>query len=1420
MNEKPCGCCEGTEILTPRTTANRPGLSALAYRVGTHATFLQTMQARLSSTDYPELAGLTTRDTADPSIALLDAWATLGDVLTFYQERIANEGYLRTATERRSVLELARLVGYRLRPGVASSVYLAFELDKDAEVEIPIGTRAQSLPGPGQLPQPFETADPLLARAVWNAVKPRLTRPQIITLIRGAIDVDTLYLEGITTNLKPNDPLLFVFEPEGCQGAFDRVKSIEIDADANCTKVTLQGLGEQRITASQVEEIGKTMEGYLDLVSFGVLGTQMAERVSPMLEEISHALRPDMASREMVVLLDGILSELKREHDQAVAGGFSKLEPWVGALVAELEARRSQLVELAQNPSSGVQMEWGESAKAQARSPLAGLGGLVTPLLRDPSVQPANALRLEPDLQVTFSEKSDALPRLLTRFQPRLRGTLYKAWAQAPIGRPPDIQRVEALRVKAAPFGHNAPLKPILDEEGRIVGHEEWLLANMVTTRVGAGLPGSAAKMAVLAAVVGPSAEGGEATGRNITISIEEGAKTPTRHLPLPDSLATIVLDQHVSLGDHRVRIAIGPMVSFVKTIADTDLDVYVDGKKIEDLMWHDTEMGIMYTTYRGDLRPGKHRFQFVPQDEEPTAFRDLEIEAGKLHSVVAAGDAADIRIVHLGNDRMPSQAKARVRLVHVADDVSEPIAAKLLVEDTGEELAIFPEVTFAQDRDRSHYQEFSPPVDRTLELQIQFGDKSVAWQGLRYEAGMIYDIYICRDPESLETAPRISLEQMLRDLRGGAATFGFEDLGRIFRLYLDNSNKLTPITVEITDGDKIWEWGLSVDQRIQQTVDHGTVIIDLAQQRPFVSYQALVPRNNILILDKEYDQITRGSCLVIERPSPTDSDQTEVLIRRVKQARTVSSANYGISAQTTQLTLDADWLYESDTDLSVLRNTTVSAQGEALALAEMPIDTTDHPQPIGGKRIELDGVYDGLEPGRWIIVSGERCDITDDQGNSIPGIQGAELVMLAAVEQSPDEILPGDKPHTVLVLANDLEYTYKRDTVIIYGNVVKATHGETREEVLGSGDGSKWLQAFVLKQSPLTYLAAPTPSGAESTLQVRVNDVRWHETQRLVDQEPSDRVYATRSDDESKTTVLFGDGQHGARLPTGVENVKAKYCSGIGKVGNLPAEQISLLATRPLGVKGVINPLPATGGADRESRDQARRNAPLGVTALDRLVSVQDYADFCRSYAGIGKARAASLTSGRRQVVHVTIAGADDIPIDKQSDLYRNLVQALIRHGDPHLPLQVDLRELMFLIISANVRLLPDYLWESVEPRIRAALLEALGFDQRALGQDVLLGEVISAVQKVSGVAYVDVDILGAIPEKTSDGNGRRRLLTPEEILVKVEEIIQASTATGRPPPRIPVGLAEPDNGAIRPAQLAYLTADVSETLILTELS
>jgi phage-related baseplate assembly protein len=72
-----------------------------------------------------------------------------------------------------------------------------------------------------------------------------------------------------------------------------------------------------------------------------------------------------------------------------------------------------------------------------------------------------------------------------------------------------------------------------------------------------------------------------------------------------------------------------------------------------------------------------------------------------------------------------------------------------------------------------------------------------------------------------------------------------------------------------------------------------------------------------------------------------------------------------------------------------------------------------------------------------------------------------------------------------------------------------------------------------------------------------------------------------------------------------------------------------------------------------------------------------------------------------------------------------------------------------MLIVISANFRILPDYQWEPVVNQVRAALLDAFSFDRRELGRDVLLSEVISVIQTVRGVAYVDVDSFGGIPEK-----------------------------------------------------------------------
>jgi hypothetical protein len=156
-----CGCCETAASPTPLAVDNLPGLAAVAYRIGTYASFREAMLRALSK--EPALATLTSRTDDDPAITVLDLWAAVGDVLTFYQERIANEAFLRTAVQRDSVLRMVRMLDYHLRPGLAATTRLAFTAETGATVRIPVGLRVMSTPGQDQTPQIFETVEAITA---------------------------------------------------------------------------------------------------------------------------------------------------------------------------------------------------------------------------------------------------------------------------------------------------------------------------------------------------------------------------------------------------------------------------------------------------------------------------------------------------------------------------------------------------------------------------------------------------------------------------------------------------------------------------------------------------------------------------------------------------------------------------------------------------------------------------------------------------------------------------------------------------------------------------------------------------------------------------------------------------------------------------------------------------------------------------------------------------------------------------------------------------------------------------------------------------------------------------------------------------------------------------------------------------------
>lgn len=1014
-----CGCCVGGRHIEVSTVWNAPGRQQLDRRITRYPDARERMIARLADEERPALAKLTTRDRADPSIAMLDAWAIVEDVLTFYDERIANEGYLRTATDRDSLAEIAALVGYRPRPGVAASAHLAFEMEADHDARLDAGIRIRSVPKPGQESQTFETVEDIQARASLNALLPQMRRPQIIPF-EAALLVETLWFQSVQTGLSSGDVLLLYFDDRPGHQVLRSILDVQTEQDQASDR------------------------------------PPVASRTRVQLAQVDVRLRP---------IFDKLLGAVGDVDFAQMASHLA-----LGAGVAEL------------------------------------IAAMPVPL-PPPAGQPDKFLDMRTDLQrilaepeVVPSEKSDRLGA----------DALIQALSQR--------RRPLAQGQNAHPTGPN---------------------------------DGAARLASALAGVPDRRLFDAWRRSESDAFAAEQGAQV-------------FALRRVMSLFGHNAP----PQV-----VAE------------------------------GDPRPWT-----VAPDEDPNV---LHLEA-----------------------RVP-EIVARTHLVIRSFDVLTPPGERIRIRPF---LRVFRTATSTSVVNRVAYG-LAGPLSR---VEVKPGWWSVT-----------------------------------------AASGDF--MGRLFMLAL------------------------------QMATIYG------ASER--------------LTLSDEPDETALGDC-------------SEV-------------GPHFLGAPPANLVADT---------------------------------------------IRLDRLVDGLEPGRTLIVSGTKAIVDRDGHARSLGVSAAEVATVGGVTHDVEPNQPDGPTRTHVHLTAPLSGCYIRSSVRILGNVAYATHGETRSEILGNGDARAANQTFRTQPGPLTFVPADDPSGIATTLEVRVDDVRWAQVDSAVEPGPADHVY-TSGPAGVRTMIRFGGGIEGARPRTGQQNIRAAYRVGIGPDANVDANAISTLITRPLGLKAVTNPLSASGGAGPDAQEAIRERAPLGVTALDRLVSVRDHADFALGFAGVAKAVASRLPIDGRSTVHVTIAAEGDAPLDPGDVLLRRLKQALRSYGDPLLPVVVDARERALLVLSARIRLRPEYRWSAVEPRVRAAVLRRFAFERRALGEDALLSDVIATIQQCAGVDYVDVEGWGAIRESSL-----------EAIAKNLAEILVPPTGKARPE-RIAVPPArQTAKGRVHPAGLAYLDPKLPQTFLLSE--
>jgi len=415
---------------------------------------------------------------------------------------------------------------------------------------------------------------------------------------------------------------------------------------------------------------------------------------------------------------------------------------------------------------------------------------------------------------------------------------------------------------------------------------------------------------------------------------------------------------------------------------------------------------------------------------------------------------------------------------------------------------------------------------------------------------------------------------------------------------------------------------------------------------------------------------------------------------------------------------------------------------------------------------LELEDVSlaDSLQPGRKLICAGAGHAVALELKRVVTRFGRVRLHVTPAFHRDPRAAL------------------FTRHHCTLYANVAKAGHGESQpEKILGHGDASRPGQSFTLPPERISWVAdAGFTSGVRADLVLRVGQRVWRQVENLAHSQPEEHHYQVLVDQDGVLTVRFGDGRHGRRLPTGVENIRVRYRTGCGEEGNLEPHALESVVRPQRLIAGFAAPLAGSGGAEKEAADSMRENAPATVLALQRAVSLDDFTHLAAHHSMVWQARAFERMPDRpaRSRVEVVVVAAGGERFNPESEIAALIRGYLRAHAAPDTPVSVVSYAPVVLRLEVTIEVDESaYDKRRVQQAVREQLESGLALRSRRLGQPLFRSEVIALVEQVEGVENAHCTILDApydaMPagerprlHRAGDGTIRRVSVKPHQLL------------------------------------------------------
>ena len=196
------------------------------------------------------LAGLRLDVPGDPTVALVDAYAAVADVLSFYQDRVLNEGFLPTALDPSSLALLGQSLALDAGLYPSATVDIALLAQPGGRVAVPAGSAFQASPAKTGTSgdSPAATPAPTFLSLAAASADPALNQLTPLQTIAPVLDPtgSTMVLAGTGLGLASGDFLLLV-RPDRYGDPWER-QTVHTISENSTLGITLVDVGDSLIS--------------------------------------------------------------------------------------------------------------------------------------------------------------------------------------------------------------------------------------------------------------------------------------------------------------------------------------------------------------------------------------------------------------------------------------------------------------------------------------------------------------------------------------------------------------------------------------------------------------------------------------------------------------------------------------------------------------------------------------------------------------------------------------------------------------------------------------------------------------------------------------------------------------------------------------------------------------------------------------------------------------------------------------------------------------------------------------------------------------------------------------------------------------------------------------------------------------------